>query len=167
MATFGHLAAGLALSRAIPRRSGGRPPSWWDTGVVVVAAAVPDVDFVLPLPHRGMTHSAGFAGAMALGVATAYLPSGARRAVAMGMLAALATSSHAVLDVLTGESGAEAAWPMTDRPVALPSAPLPATPIGSELISRDGVFQAVGELAWSLPLALFGAWPWARRALGR
>ena len=135
--------------------------------MIVVAAELPDIDFVLPLEHRGMTHSLGFAAAVGIGVGAAYLPSGIRRALMMGGVSALATSSHALLDMLTGESGTEAAWPATDDRVSLPDAPLPAMPIGGALWSRDGLLRAIGELAWATPLAIIGIWPWVLQRHGR
>lgn len=159
VATFGHLAAGVALSRLVGVVDRGRPASWTDATVLAVAAEAPDVDFLLPLRHRGITHSAGFAVAVGAGLAAAYAPSGWRRGLAMGFLGALATLSHAALDLATGESGTEAAWPATDENLSLPAAPLPATPIGRQLLTSQGLLQALGEAAWAAPLALIGLWP--------
>lgn len=166
VATFGHLAAGVALSRLVGMVDGGRPVSWTDVAVLAAAAEAPDVDFLLPLRHRGITHSAGFSVAVGAGLAAAYSPSGWRRGLAMGAVGGIATLSHALLDVATGESGTEAAWPASHENVSLPVAPLPAMPIGPHLLTRDGVLQALGEAAWAAPLVLFGLWP-RLRALAR
>lgn len=67
MATVGHLAVGFALSRL----AASQPPIT-DVAVITIAAAIPDVDFLMPIDHRGITHSLGAAVAVGIAVAIGY-----------------------------------------------------------------------------------------------
>lgn len=83
-----------------------------------VLAALPDVDFLLPLPHRGPTHSITAALAM-FAVAFVILRPGNVRTDALRFAAAtgLAVLSHVLFDWLGQDSrtprGLMALWPLT------------------------------------------------------
>jgi inner membrane protein len=110
---IGHALAGIAVGALIAR-----PPGWRLLAVTAVAAALPDMDFLLPLRHRGPSHSVG-AAAMAFAVALLVLSSGShvtRRwhsAAAVG----LAYASHTLLDWLGADTstprGLMALWPLS------------------------------------------------------
>ena len=88
----------------------------WLAGAAA-AACLPDLDALAGLPHRGPTHTAGFA----LGVA--FLACGAaaacalrKESVALSVATLLIVGSHPVLDLLTG-GGPDVSlfWPFWDR----------------------------------------------------
>ena len=166
MATFGHLASGLACSRLVGL-AGRQPASPVEAAIITVAGELPDVDLLLPVRHRGRTHSLAFAGAVAACLFLARARRDPRRGLAMGLAGGLAAASHGVLDVATGESGARLRWPLGSRRVTLPNAFLPATPIGSDLFTPAGALRVLGEASWAGPLAIIGAWPWRHPFLRR
>lgn len=110
---IGHALAGIAVGALIARR-----PGWRLLAVAAVAAALPDVDFFLPLQHRGPSHSVG-AAAMAFAAALVVLSTGShvthrwRTAAAVG----LAYASHTLLDWLGADTstprGLMALWPVS------------------------------------------------------
>jgi hypothetical protein len=109
----GHILAGLAVGAAVNRRS-----DWALPLVCGVAAALPDADFLLPIRHRGPTHSV-LAAAVGVAVTLAVLivarveRDRLRISVAIG----LAVLSHVLLDWLGKDSstprGVMALWPWT------------------------------------------------------
>lgn len=110
---IGHALAGIAVGALIARR-----PGWRLLAVTAVVAALPDVDFLLPLRHRGPSHSVG-AAAMAFAAALVVLSTGShatrrwRTAAAVG----LAYASHTLTDWLGADSstprGLMALWPLS------------------------------------------------------
>jgi inner membrane protein len=113
-----HTAAGLALYYL------DRPAStlhrWRVASLVVLAALLPDVDFLVGLLmgqpnrfHGGFTHSLG--AAVAAGAILGMLA--ARRRLRVGLLCLLAYASHVLLDSLTRDGrpplGVPIFWPLT------------------------------------------------------
>ena len=83
----------------------------------MVAAALPDVDFLLPIRHRGVSHSVG-AAALAGGVVYAWLKLRSDGLAVRGALAvAIAYATHTLFDWLGADSssprGLMALWPFT------------------------------------------------------
>jgi membrane-bound metal-dependent hydrolase YbcI (DUF457 family) len=154
MATFGHLAAGIALSRY----AGGTSTRLRDASLLAIAASLPDVDFVLPGGHRELTHSVGFALIVGAGVAAGLIALRTTHAVRLGLLSTAAVISHVLLDVLTAAEPVPAAWPLWQQELHLPFRLLPATPPNESLLSPMGALQFVGELAWSGVLVAWGLW---------
>ena len=117
---IGHALGGMASGALISGR-----PGWRLVAACAVAGTLPDLDFVLPLQHRGPTHSAGasalvFAGACAV---LSLRPEFARRLgpaspVRTATALALAFASHLVLDWLGADSstprGVLAFWPVSN-----------------------------------------------------
>lgn len=110
---LGHALGGLAVGFLLTSRA-----HWRLLAACVVAAALPDVDFLLPLRHRGPSHSVG---AVALAGLAMYAwvkfvrPRGdtGRAAVAV----ALAYGTHVLFDWLGTDSSAPrglmALWPFS------------------------------------------------------
>ncbi len=144
MATVGHLAAGFAFSRLAAAQ-----PPMTDVAVITIAAAIPDVDFLLPIDHRGITHSLGAADAVGIVVAIGYRLLGRRAAWSIGSLSALAVLSHVALDLLTAEAAMPALWPLTTAEYVLPTSPLPSASPDASLLTVDGALLAIAELTWS------------------
>jgi inner membrane protein len=110
---IGHALGGIAVGTLVASR-----PGWRMVAACAVAAALPDVDFLLPLQHRGPTHSAG-ATALVFAASLAVLAMTSVRAdrVRMAAAVALAFGSHIVLDWLGADSsaprGVMALWPVS------------------------------------------------------
>ena len=171
MATIGHLALGLAAGRLQPdRRHRARR-----LVLYAALAAAPDLDLVpylfgrgdlVPLGHRGATHSLAFAAAAGLAVALAW--PGASRARTF-LFASLALASHALVDPLSaGSYGPALLWPFSDLRFTWGGfQPIPETPIGPELLELDGLLHLALEAALFAPLAVYALWPRERRTLAR
>lgn len=86
---------------------------------LAIAGALPDADFLLPVPHRGPSHSLG-AAVMVFGAAlTLFSLRGRQPASSLRLAAALALAyaSHVLLDWLGADSshprGLMALWPLS------------------------------------------------------
>jgi membrane-bound metal-dependent hydrolase YbcI (DUF457 family) len=121
---LGHSLAGMSLW-ALARRSPALRPlqhKAWLAGAAA-AACLPDLDALLRLPHRGPTHTLGFATGVAVLAALAAVIKGLRGAAPMiGAATALIVWSHPAMDLLTG-GGPDVAlfrplWSREFRPVA-------------------------------------------------
>lgn len=122
----------MAVGYSTNRRDGWRLPL--ACGLV---AALPDIDFLLPIAHRGPTHSVAAAiaaGLAAFGVTTILSGKVAGRRTAA--LLALAVLSHVLLDWLGQDSstprGVMALWPLST----------------SYFISDLNLFNAVDRRYW-------------------
>jgi membrane-bound metal-dependent hydrolase YbcI (DUF457 family) len=122
MATpIGHALVGLGIHVASARDAAElRSPA--RALALVLAAIAADADLALRLVdgqnhHQGVTHSLGFALLVGIVAATAVWRWGARRAVRLGLLVALAWGSHGLVDFLSGDSspplGPMLFWPAT------------------------------------------------------
>ncbi len=110
----GHALAGLATVGLASER-----PGWRILTALAVVGMLPDVDFLLPLQHRGPSHSltaAGLAFAGALAVVS-WREEPVRR-VRLAMMVGLAYLSHSVLDWLGEDTwtpmGIMALWPFSN-----------------------------------------------------
>ncbi|MCY1082190.1 metal-dependent hydrolase [Archangium lansingense] len=172
MASFGHVAIGMALGRlgageASPGRTGA-----WMVGMSALAM-LPDADviaFALRIPyaatwgHRGASHSLFLAAVVALAVAAGTrLARGP--AVKAGLLTLVAMGSHGVLDAMTtGGLGAALLWPADNVRYFLPLRPIPVAPIGAGMLSARGLYVVTVELLLFLPFWAYAIWP-RRRAV--
>jgi membrane-bound metal-dependent hydrolase YbcI (DUF457 family) len=114
---IGHALGGIAAGAAISGRTG-----WGSLALFAALGAAPDIDFLLPLPHRGPTHSLGSA---VLVVAVAWpaiawwspRDARARSTLRLAVAAAVAWGSHTLLDWMGADSstpqGVMALWPLT------------------------------------------------------
>lgn len=113
---IGHALGGIAAGAAVSGRAG-----WASVVCFATLGALPDADFLLPIPHRGPTHSLGSA-VLAFLVAWPALawwrPAGWRgvSAVRLALAIAAAWGSHTLLDWLGADSstpqGVMALWPL-------------------------------------------------------
>ena len=159
MATIGHIAAGIALARGL-----GTGPPPLTTALIVAAAVVPDVDFLLDLNHRGPTHSIGFAAAVGIGAYALLRLTSTPRPALGAMLAGAAVVTHIGLDLLTAHSPVAVFWPITRAEFVLENPFLPAAPTDEDLFSLRGALSAFLELAWSAGLVAVAWLPdWNRR----
>ena len=149
MATIGHVAAGIALGRI----SGDRPSGLLAI-TVLVAALLPDIDFLLRIDHRGPTHSIGLALAAGASAYAGFRVLGRSDPAGAGILSACAVLSHILLDMLTAHQPVAALWPLTRAELSLESTWLPAAPTDAALFTGRGALLLVAELAWSTALIL-------------
>ncbi len=172
MASFGHVAVGMALGRL---GTGAAPPRRVALAMLWMSALamLPDADviaFVLRIPyaapwgHRGASHSLVIAGLVALVVAIGTrLARGP--ALKMGLLAFVAVGSHGLLDAMTtGGLGAALLWPFTHARYFLPWRPIPVAPIGAGMLSARGLYVVGVELLLFLPFWGYALWPRRRTA---
>lgn len=109
---IGHVLGGIAVGALVAQRM-----DWRVAAACGVAAALPDVDFLLPLQHRGPSHSLGAAvlvlAASCAGTTRTADPDRLRVIVAV----TLAYASHVLLDWLGADSssprGVMALWPVS------------------------------------------------------
>ncbi len=168
MASFGHVAVGLAAGRAfLPRGASTRALA---TAMVVfsVLSLLPDADvvaFVLRIPyanqfgHRGASHSLAVAVAMSL-LAWPVAKVLAQPARRVALFVLLVVASHGLLDTLTdGGLGCALLWPLTAARYFAPWRPLPVAPIGAHLLSARGLHVIAVEFAFFLPCLLYAVVP--------
>ena len=110
---IGHALGGIAIGAMVAGSSG-----WRVAAACGAAAALPDADFLLPLQHRGPSHSLG-AAALAFGVSLTILTLGGppRDRLRLAAAVGLAYASHGLLDWLGADSssprGVMAFWPLS------------------------------------------------------
>lgn len=166
MASLGHVALGLAVSRAHEGRF------HWKAAVAFSAFSLfPDADviafrFGLPYAHefghRGASHSIGFS-LIALGLAWLVTRSW-KSALAVGVV----VLSHPVLDMLTdGGLGCALWWPASTERLFWPWTPIPVAPIGKGMLSSRGLYVLAFEAVLFLPCWVYGLWPRRKRELSR
>jgi inner membrane protein len=172
MASFGHVAVGMALGRLATGKASPRRVGLAMLGMSALAM-LPDADviaFVLRIPyaatwgHRGASHSFLLAAAVALAVAAGTrLAQGP--ALKAGLLTLAALGSHGLLDAMTtGGLGAALLWPLNDTRYFFPLRPIPVAPIGVGMLSQRGLYVVVVELLLFLPFWAYALWP-RRRAV--
>jgi len=171
MASFGHVAVGMALARF---RATDAPLRRLAPRMLVYAALalLPDADviaFALDIPyaatwgHRGASHSLFLAALVALGVA-AMARAVRGPALSAGLLTFVAVGSHGPLDAMTtGGLGAALLWPFEHARHFFPWRPIPVAPIGAGMLSARGVYVVAMEVLLFLPLWAYALWP-RRRA---
>jgi hypothetical protein len=130
----GHALAGIAAGSLISRQ-----PGWAVVATLALVGMAPDVDFLLPIQHRGPTHSiaaAVVASVVALGLLTWRGGSAPRLRFAAAIGAAYL--SHTLLDWLGEDTwppmGIMALWPFS----------------GAYYVSGLDVFNAVDRRYWTL-----------------
>jgi len=132
---IGHALGGIASGALLAR-----PAGWTSLAIYALAGALPDIDFLLPIRHRGPTHSVG-AALLVLAV-TLLVTSRLRLAIAVSA----AYASHVLLDWLGADSstprGLMALWPLSS----------------SYYISGVDLFNSVDRRYWMSGF-------WARNAL--
>ena len=113
---IGHALGGIAAGAAVSGRAG-----WGSVLCFAALGAMPDADFLLPIPHRGPTHSLGSAVLIFLvtwPTLTWRRPAGWQgvSAVRLALAIAAAWGSHTLLDWLGADSstprGVMAFWPL-------------------------------------------------------
>ena len=113
---IGHALGGIAAGAAVSGRAG-----WGSLLLFAALGAMPDADFLLPIPHRGPTHSLGSAVLVFLVAWPALTwrrPAGWQGISAVRLALAIATAwgSHTLLDWLGADSstprGVMALWPL-------------------------------------------------------
>jgi membrane-bound metal-dependent hydrolase YbcI (DUF457 family) len=158
---LGHSLAGMslwALSRRLPALQPLEHRAW--LAAASVAACLPDLDALLGLPHRGPTHTAGFAlaiGAIAgLGAASRNLK---KEAPWIATVFALIVWSHPALDLLTGGGPDVALFrPFWAREFAPLPGGLPLTAYTSEWGGLFGIlFNPWTIWAMMVETAIFGS----------
>ncbi len=164
MASFGHIAVGLAAGRLYRPE---RPLPW----MVAFSALslLPDADviaFVLripyeaPLGHRGASHSVAFAALCGL------VACGLSRSGRLARFVGLVVLSHPALDMLTdGGLGCALLFPFSTERLFWPWRPIPVAPIGAGMLSTRGLWVVAVEVVLFAPL-LFAA-SWKRRTPDR
>jgi inner membrane protein len=108
----GHALGGVAIGLLATSS-----PRWRIIVACAVAAALADADFLLPMRHRGLSHSLG-AALLAGGVAFAWLKfSDAHDATRWSMVIGVAYGTHVLFDWLGADTsaprGVMALWPFT------------------------------------------------------
>lgn len=172
MASFGHVAVGMALGRIGTGEAPAKRLALSMLGMSALAM-LPDADviaFVLRIPyeapwgHRGASHSLVLAALVALAVA-AGMRASRGPALKAGLLAFVAVGSHGLLDAMTtGGLGAALLWPFTPVRYFLPLRPIPVAPIGAGMLSARGLYVVGVELLLFLPCWGYALWP-RRRAV--
>lgn len=164
MASFGHIAVGMAAARIYQGETATQRASWTAMLLWAALSFLPDADVIGfglgvryedPWGHRGATHSLTFAVALgsALGLAA---PLVRRPALRTAVTASLVLASHPLLDTLTnGGLGCALFWPFSLTRYFAPWTPIPVSPIGLAYISPYGLFVAVTELVLFAPVVWF------------
>ena len=135
MSSFlGHSLAAYSLASAAPYRewSSSRRLMW--AGWLVVLAAAPDIDYLVPAlnsrAHDGLriTHSVAFSLALPLctAVILCLVSRDRRELTSLSVCAALAGLSHLVLDFLVGVTPLPLLWPLSAAVFAAPAGILPS-----------------------------------------
>jgi inner membrane protein len=180
MASVGHVALGMAAGRvwAGRRADAARKAMLFFS----VLSLLPDLDTIgmaagvaygAPCGHRGATHS--LAAAVLLGVAAALVlrlgsarskradpnENAPARAMPITLLLGIAVAaSHGVLDAMTdGGRGVAFFWPLSTRRMFLAWRPIPIAPIGTDLLSVEGLHVVLWEALVFSPLLVFALWP--------
>ena len=109
----GHALGGLAVGLVTSAR-----PDWRWLAVCACAAVLPDADFLLPIRHRGPSHSLGAVGIVGVtAFAWMKLSAHGRDAARVSLAIAAAYATHVLFDWLGADSstprGLMALWPFT------------------------------------------------------
>ncbi len=161
MASIGHVAVGLALSRTAP-------PAWKTRFVLAALALAPDADvaaFAFHIPyaatfgHRGATHSFVFAAVLAAAV-TPFAKRLQLSYFKTFVVAFAALASHGILDAMTtGGLGPALLWPFSNDRLFLGWRPIPVAPIGVRVLHLSGLKLMLNEALLFLPFWLIAFFP--------
>jgi inner membrane protein len=166
MASFGHVAIGMACGRAY---SDERELAKKAAIVFSVISLLPDADavgflfgikYADSLGHRGATHSILFA----LFVGLASYVFAQRKKLRVNRTAAFVTLialSHPILDTMTygGGLGCALLWPFSDERFWAPVRFIPVAPIGLAFVSDRGLQVMCAEILIFAPFWLYAVWP--------
>lgn len=154
MASFGHIAVGMAASRAFSRKR-----AFVSMLAFSALSMLPDADviaFVFRIPyanqfgHRGASHSVAFA--MLCGVIAWLL----RRDRRLALFTFVVVLTHPLLDMLTdGGLGCAILWPISTERFFWPVQPIPVAPIGAGMLSARGLLVVVTELVVFSPFVIW------------
>jgi inner membrane protein len=173
MASFGHVAIGMAAARVYHHSKAPRPAAMAAWSALSLLADIDVLGFALGVPyaapfgHRGATHSlfASILGGIVIGVLARHR---GRRPRRTAIVASLVLASHPLLDTMTdGGLGCALLWPLTFQRYFAPWRPIPVAPIGADFVSSDGAFVTLAELAFFGPLVVYALARrhWRRRTL--
>jgi len=174
VASFGHIAVGLAAGRAYTPR--GKPARdamvlfsilsmWPDVDVVAFGLGIP---YGAPFGHRGATHS--ILAALLVGAASVLVARRTRLPVAKTALFATTVAlSHPLLDTLTygGGLGCALLWPFSSHRFWAPVRFIPIAPIGLGMLSPTGLSVVMAEVLLFAPFWVYAVWPRSRAARPR
>ena len=169
MASFGHIAVGMAAGRGFAR--GGRRSGSESAAMVrfSIVSLWPDVDVVGfrfgisyadPLGHRGASHS--IVAALLVGAMRALFAAAARlQVLRTAVYVTLVALSHGLLDTCTfgGGRGVALLWPFSHDRFWSPLRFIPVAPLGLGILSSSGVWVAFSEVVMFAPLWLYALWP--------
>jgi inner membrane protein len=171
VASFGHIAVGLAAGRAYvgPGAKAGKAMLAFsiisilpDADVIAFACGIP---YGNPYGHRGATHSLTVAiaeGLLAYLVAKWLKLPPLKTAIYVAVVAA----SHGLLDTLTrgGGLGAELLWPFSTERFWAPIRFIPIAPIGLAMFSAYGLLVVLAEVVIFSPFWLYAVLRPGRKA---
>lgn len=163
MPSITHAVVGVTAARATARVHTGRLML-----VLAFLSSAPDLDvlaFAFGIPyeaefgHRGAFHSI----TVAL-IVGALCSLGAREwgfsRLRMFVVVSSVVASHGVLDAFTdGGGGIALAWPFSNERFFAPWRPIPASPMGTGLLSEYGAHVLWTEARFAIPLLLYAFWP--------
>ena len=166
MASFGHVAIGMACGRAYSDDPAIAKKAALTFAVISLLPDADAVGFLIGIPyndslgHRGATHSILFA--LFVGLASYVYAS--RRKLPVNRTAAFVTLialSHPVLDTMTygGGLGCALLWPFSDERFWAPIRFIPVAPIGLAILSDRGVQVICTEVLMFAPFWLYAIWP--------
>lgn len=173
MASFGHIAVGLAGGRAYVGRGAPRKQALTAMLAFTALSMWPDADYlgmVLGIPyehawgHRGATHSLFVA--LVVGAAAWFL---AKRKgwppVKTAVLVTAVGLTHSIFDGMTwgGGLGCAYLWPFSDERLWMPFRFIPVAPLGLHMLSERGVFTVLIEFFIFSPFLLYATFPARRR----
>ena len=171
MASFGHLAAGLAGARWYTRAPSLRADALRAALGFTFLSFLPDIDVVtmfMGIPcevwygHRGATHSPFVAALLGI-IAGRVARSRGRPFFRTAMIAFVVTASHGVFDALTdGGSGIGFLWPLSNERFFFPWRPIPVSPVGHYFLSARGLSIFLFEMLFFAPLTIWALWPHRR-----
>lgn len=168
MASFGHIAVGIAAARAYLPKDAPRGKLIKTALIFSALSMLPDADVIAfplgiayehPLGHRGASHSfvfAVFVGLVALALARPLKQPPLRLFVTVTVI----LLTHGLLDTLTnGGLGIELLWPFSYERFFAPVSLIPVAPIGLGMLSVRGLLVIVVELVMFSPLVIYATFP--------
>ena len=169
MASFGHLAVGIAAGKHCHLTPASRSERLRTAALMCSLSMLPDADVIglllgipyeAPLGHRGAGHSLLAAVLMALMLSPFLAKPLSLSFPRTFGLALLCIGSHGLLDTLTdGGLGIALLWPFSDERFFAPLRPIPVSPIGRAFLSPYGLRVFCTELLYFSPLLAYGLWP--------
>jgi inner membrane protein len=177
MASFGHVAIGMAAGRAFLGRDAEKKKVFKAMAAFSALSLWPDLDYIgfvagipyeAPLGHRGATHSLIVAlavGAIAFLLAKrwGYPP------LKLAIIVTLVGMSHGIADSMTfgGGLGCALFWPLGSERIWMPGPEegagglrfIPVAPLGLGMLSKRGAVTVFAELFIFSPFLLYATFP--------